>query len=102
MTVAKVGDVAEGDMIAGRAGDDDIAIFNLSGEYYATHAICTHAYAMLTDGFIDGDIIECPLHGGCFEIKTGKGLGAPIGRDIKSYQTRVENGEIQILYEKDA
>ena len=101
VTVAKVADVPAGQMAAGRAGRDDIAIFNLDGEFHALHAICTHAYALLTDGFIDGDIVECPLHGGCFEIRTGKGLGPPIGRPVKTYQTRVEGDDIQILYEAE-
>ena len=54
---------------------------------------------MLTDGTIDGAVIECPLHGGAFEIKTGKGLGAPIFCDIKTYQTRVMGGDVQVLVE---
>jgi nitrite reductase/ring-hydroxylating ferredoxin subunit len=102
VTVAKASEVAPGEMAAGQAGKDDIAIYNLNGEYYATHAVCTHAFALLTDGFLDGEVVECPLHAGCFEIKTGKGLGPPIGRDIKTYQTRVEGDDVQILYDPDA
>lgn len=45
---------------------------------HCTHNICIHAYALLSDRWLDGDVIECPLHGGHFEAKTGKGLGAPI------------------------
>lgn len=101
VTVAKAADIQPGQMVPGKAGRDDIAIYNLDGTYYATHNICTHAYALLTDGFVDGDIVECPLHGGCFEIKSGKGLGVPIPRDIPTYQTRVEGGDVQILYDTD-
>lgn len=101
VTVAKAADIAPGTMALGKAGRDDIAIYNLEGTYFATHAVCTHAYALLTDGYMDGDIVECPLHGGCFEIKTGKGLGVPIGKDVKAYQARVEGADVQILYDAD-
>ena len=96
VAVAKVADVAAGSMVAATAGDKQLAIYNLGGTFYATDNECTHAYAMLTDGTIDGDVVECPLHGGAFEIKTGKGLGAPIFCDIKCYPTRVAGDSIEV------
>ena len=96
VTVAKAADVAPGAMTAVEAGDRSLAIYNVAGAFYATDNECTHAYAMLTDGAIDGDVIECPLHGGAFEIKTGKGLGAPIFCDLKTYPTRVHFGDVQV------
>jgi nitrite reductase/ring-hydroxylating ferredoxin subunit len=51
---------------------------------------------MLTDGFLDGDIVECPLHGGCFNVKTGEGQGAPVTEDIKTYPVRVVEGNIEV------
>lgn len=94
--VAKVSDLTAGAMMPVSANDTNLALYNVGGIFYATDNECTHAYAMLTDGTIDGDVIECPLHGGAFEIKTGKGLGAPIFCDIKSYPTRVTDGEVEV------
>ena len=94
--VAKATDLAEGTMKPVSANDTNLALYNVGGTFYATDNECTHAYAMLTDGTIDGDVIECPLHGGAFEIKTGKGLGAPIFCDIKCYPTRVTDGEVEV------
>ena len=96
ISVAKAADVAAGSMVPVEAKDKQIAVYNLGGTFYATDNECTHAYAMLTDGTVDGDVVECPLHGGAFEIKTGKGLGPPIFCDIKTYPTRVEGGDVQI------
>jgi naphthalene 1,2-dioxygenase system ferredoxin subunit len=96
-TVGKAADLAPGAMMGAEIKDKQIAVYHIEGAYFATDNECTHAYALLTDGTIDGDVIECPLHGGAFEIKTGKGLGAPIFCDLKTYETRVVDGNIQIL-----
>jgi nitrite reductase/ring-hydroxylating ferredoxin subunit len=96
VVAAKVADVAPGTMKQAEVADKNLAIYNLGGTFYATDNECTHAYAMLTDGTIDGDVIECPLHGGAFEIKTGKGLGAPIFCDLKCYPARVAGENIEV------
>ena len=88
--------LASGAMMGVEIGDLQIAIYNVDGEIYATDNICTHAFALLTDGFLDGDIIECPLHGGCFKIATGEGQGAPISEDLKTYPVRVVGDDIEV------
>jgi nitrite reductase/ring-hydroxylating ferredoxin subunit len=89
-------DLADGAMKGVDVGDLQIAIYNVEGEIYATDNICTHAFAMLTDGFLNGDVIECPLHGGCFKVKTGEGMGAPISENIKSYPVRIVGDTIEV------
>ena len=91
--------LSEGAMVGVEAGDLQIALYNVDGEIYATDNTCTHAFAMLTDGFLDGDIIECPLHGGCFKVQTGEGQGAPITEDIKTYPVRVVDDAIEVRVE---
>ena len=99
VSVAKASALQAGSMQPAEAGDKQLAVYNIDGSFYATDNECTHAYAMLTDGTMDGDVIECPLHGGAFEIKTGKGLGPPIFCDITIYKTRVVDDEVQVLVE---
>lgn len=96
IAVAARADLAEGAMMGIDLGEKQIAIYNVEGEIYATDNICTHAYALLTDGFLDGDIIECPLHGGAFCVKDGAGQGAPISEDIKTYPVRVVGDTIEV------
>jgi nitrite reductase/ring-hydroxylating ferredoxin subunit len=96
MTVAKRDAVALGGVVGVKAGNLDVALYNIDGQIYATHNICTHAHAYLSEGWLEGDIIECPLHGGRFEAKTGKGSGAPITCDIKTLLVRVEGDVIQV------
>ncbi len=65
---------------------------NISRRITSAH---THS-ALLHEGYLDGHVIECPLHGGCFDIRNGEGLGAPIIHDLKTYETRVVGEDIQI------
>jgi Rieske Fe-S protein len=53
-------------------------------------------------GWLDGDVIECPLHGGRFEVKTGKGLGAPITCDLKTFPVRIEGTSFRSKYRASA
>jgi naphthalene 1,2-dioxygenase ferredoxin component len=94
--VASRAALGHGDMLGVSVGGKDIALYAIDGEIYATDNLCTHAFAMLTDGWLDGDVIECPLHAGRFEIKTGKGLGPPIPCDLKTYRTRVVGDDIEV------
>lgn len=79
-----------------RIGSYDIALYLFGGEVYATNNICTHAYASLSDGLIEGDTVECPLHGACFNFRTGKALTEPAMEDLPTYPVRVEEGMVTV------
>ncbi len=96
VAVASRKDLGEGEVLGVTAGNAQIALYNVDGQIYATDNVCSHAFAMLSDGWLDGDQIECPLHAGRFDVKSGKGLGAPIPCDIKSYKVRLLGDEIQV------
>jgi nitrite reductase/ring-hydroxylating ferredoxin subunit len=97
VSVAARSALDDGAMMGVEVGDHSIALYNVDGEIYATSNTCTHAFAMLTDGFLDGDIIECPLHGGCFKVATGEGQGAPISENLKTYPVRIVGDNIEVL-----
>ena len=99
VTVAARSALKPGEVLGVQQGELDIALYEVEGAIYATDNQCTHAFAYLSDGWLDGDIIECPLHGGRFEIKTGKGLGPPIDCDIKVFPVRVDGDNIQVKVE---
>lgn len=96
VAVALRADLRAGAMVAVEFGDYRIALYDVRGEVFATDSTCTHAQALLTDGTLQGEIVECPLHGGRFSVRTGKGLGPPIPCDLKTYSVRVVDGEIQV------
>ncbi len=80
-----------------------IAVFNLAGEFFATGGICTHEHAFLSEGFIDGETVECPLHQGLFNIRTGKPLSPPVTEGLRTYETKVEDGYLYVFVgEEDA
>lgn len=96
VTVAQRSDLAEGEVLGVEVGDKPIALYNVDGEIHATDNICTHAFALLSDGWLDGECIECPLHAGRFDVRTGKALGPPVEEDIKVYPVRIVGDDVQI------
>jgi nitrite reductase/ring-hydroxylating ferredoxin subunit len=94
--VASEGEVPEDDVIQVTVDGACIALFNIGGTYYATAGICTHAQAFLAKGYVQDDTIECPLHQGVFHIPTGKAMGAPVTKDLRTYKVKVEGGRILV------
>ena len=90
------GDLAEGEVLGVELAGRSIALYAADTGIFATDNICTHAYACLSDGWLDGEVIECPLHAARFDIRTGKVLGPPATEDLKTYPARVVGEEIQI------
>jgi len=89
-------DVAPGSALRVEAGDLALAVFNLDGEFYVTDDQCTHGPGLLSEGFVDGDIVECNFHNGQFNIKTGEVASPPCMVPIKTYRATVENGRVYI------
>jgi nitrite reductase/ring-hydroxylating ferredoxin subunit len=94
--VAAKGDVAEGACIGVRLGEKEVAVYHMDGEFYATDNVCSHEYALLTEGWMENGCIECPLHAAQFDIKTGKALSAPADEDIKVYPVKIEGDDIMV------
>ncbi len=95
--VAAVGDVVEGSAIPVEIGELNLAIYHLAGgEFHCTDNICTHAFAILTDGWLEGCMIECPLHAGQFDVRTGKALCAPVEKDVATFEVRVAGADLEI------
>lgn len=92
--VAATNDLQDGDVIEVQVGKTLLAIYRIDGGFYATEGICTHAYARMAEGYVEGDLIECPYHGGAFEIRTGKAVAAPCTQDLKTYPLRIDGDAI--------
>jgi naphthalene 1,2-dioxygenase ferredoxin component len=90
------GALSDGEVIGVTVAGHEIALYEMDGAVFATDDICTHAYAKLSDGWMEKGEIECPLHAGRFDIKTGKATAPPCVDDVKTYPVRVEGDEIQI------
>ncbi|MDN0074331.1 non-heme iron oxygenase ferredoxin subunit [Crenobacter sp. SG2303] len=91
-----VTDVPSEDVIAVEANGHEIALYGIEGQVFASDNICTHGHARLCDGFLDGHEIECPLHQGKFDIRSGKALCEPLTEDLRTYPVKVEEGYVFI------
>ena len=78
-------------------GDRSFAIYRApDGAYYATDGLCTHEQVHLADGLVMDTIIECPMHNGRFDYRSGAAKGSPVCIDLKTYPVKVEGGQILI------
>ena len=73
-----------------------LAVFNLDGVFYVIDDACTHGPGSLSEGYIDGDVVECNFHNGQFDIKTGEIVSPPCMIPVKTYPTVVEGGAVFI------
>ena len=77
-------------------GDLILAVFNVDGEFFVTDDACTHGPGSLSEGYIEGDVVECNFHNGQFNIKTGEVVSPPCMVPVKTYRTIVEHGKVFI------
>tara|TARA_Y100000768_G_C23558842_1_gene487211 strand:- start:64 stop:372 length:309 start_codon:yes stop_codon:yes gene_type:complete len=71
-------------------------IYNIKDGFFATDGMCTHEDVHLEDGLVTDNEIECPMHQGIFNIKTGKVIQDPPCDDLRTYPIKVENNKIYI------
>jgi naphthalene 1,2-dioxygenase system ferredoxin subunit len=92
--VSAVDNVPKGDVTAVKVDGKELALYEVEGNIYATDNLCTHGAARMSDGFLEGSEIECPLHQGKFDVCTGKALCAPLTENIRVYPAKIENNRI--------
>jgi len=79
------------------AGMDSVLVCNEGGTFYAVDDECTHAIASLAEGRLEGRTVFCPLHGGSFDICTGKAKSLPCRQALRTWPLAVVNGELWLL-----
>src|SRR5207249_7030065 len=94
--LCRVEDVGAGEARRIEAAGLTLAVFNLDGEFFVTDDHCTHGPGSLSEGFVQGDVVECNFHGGQFNIRTGAVVAPPCMVPIKTYATIVEEGKVFI------
>ncbi len=96
--IAKVGDTISAYGMPVEIEGEEIALFMIDGCRYATSNICTHQLAYMTDGYVDGETVVCPMHQGRFHIPTGAPQGAPVSKPLRVYPVRVEGDDVLIEF----
>lgn len=94
--VADADAIGEEEALGIKVGKVFIAIVRTDGKLHAVNDVCTHQFALLSDGFIEDGCIECPLHQGRFDLATGEAKCAPVTEPIKVYPVRIEDGKVLV------
>jgi len=94
--VARIEAVPAGAAIVVEVQGQRIAIFNVAGALYAIEDTCTHEEASLAEGWVEGEVVECPRHGARFNLRTGEVVSMPAVRGVRTYPVWVEDGEIKL------
>lgn len=94
--VAEASEIAPGQVIRIEIDDEPIAIWNVEGEFYATSDTCSHEESSLSEGDLWGEVIECPLHGAQFDVRTGEVLSLPAIFPIATYPVKIEDGVVYV------
>lgn len=78
-----------------------VAVFNADGELFAIDDTCSHQDASLSEGWLEGCQVECPLHAASFDLRTGRPTCLPARRPVRTHQVFVEDGVIQVHLSSD-
>ena len=71
-------------------------VLDAQGEVHAIGDTCTHGDISLSEGFVEGDTLECWAHGSAFSLRTGKPLNLPAYEPVPVYEVTIENGDVLI------
>jgi 3-phenylpropionate/trans-cinnamate dioxygenase ferredoxin subunit len=93
--VAKASAVGKGEMTGASVGETELAVYNIDGKFFATDNICTHEFALLSDGTLEGAEVVCPYHQARFDVRDGKVKAAPACKDLRTFPVRVSDDDIE-------
>ena len=74
----------------------EYAIYHTVDGYFASDGMCTHEEEALADGIVIDNVIECPLHQGRFDVRSGKALSAPVCIDLQTFPVQIVGGDIYV------
>ncbi|MEU8571486.1 bifunctional 3-phenylpropionate/cinnamic acid dioxygenase ferredoxin subunit [Streptomyces pathocidini] len=97
--VCRIEDLPEGEAVRVEVegSPEPIAVFHADdGEFYAIDDTCTHQDASLSDGWVEGCFVECPLHTALFDLRTGEPTCLPARRPVRTHRVTVLDGMVHV------
>jgi nitrite reductase/ring-hydroxylating ferredoxin subunit len=94
--ICSANDVPEGSAKAFRLNGNLVAVYHSEGKFYVTEDTCSHEQEHLSEGWLDGEVIECPRHGAQFSLKTGEALSLPATEPIAVFEVKVEGEDVLV------
>ena len=97
--VAKITDIKPGEIKSFDVNGEQVLVANWQGTLFATQNLCTHDNGTLSDGTLVDAEIECPRHGGRFNVKTGAVIALPPMFPIKTFPVKVDGDNVLVAVE---
>ncbi|MFI9257664.1 bifunctional 3-phenylpropionate/cinnamic acid dioxygenase ferredoxin subunit [Streptomyces sioyaensis] len=98
IAVCRIEDLPEGESVRIEIDDTTpaIAVFHTEGGFYAVDDTCSHQDASLSEGWVEGCFVECPLHAALFDLRTGAAACLPARRPVRTHDVCVLDGMIHV------
>jgi nitrite reductase/ring-hydroxylating ferredoxin subunit len=87
--------LSDGEPLGVEFGELRIGLYKINDEIFATDDVCPHAFALLSTGFIEGHVVECPLHGAMFDVRNGECRSGDYD-DIRIFKVEIREGEVYV------
>jgi nitrite reductase/ring-hydroxylating ferredoxin subunit len=96
-----VSKLSEGEPLGFKVGDHQrVALYMVDDEIFATDDVCSHAFALLSTGFLEGHVVECPLHGAMFDVRDGKCRSGAY-HDIRVFKVEIRESEVYVHFDDE-
>ena len=99
--VCKVSELPDPGKTVVEVGDRVVALFHVSGTFWAIDDLCTHDGGPLAEGELHDHVITCPRHGAKFDIRTGRALSFPATQPTVVHQVKVEGEDVYIAVNEE-
>lgn len=93
---ATLDEIAEGTLLSTQVDGKEVVLARIDGTIYGIDGFCNHGLAYLGEGELEGHNIVCPLHGGCFDVRTGAATREPCVEPLDSYPIRISGKDILV------
>ena len=88
--------IKPGEIYSTEIDGSPIALVEIEGKIFAISNTCTHEFALLSDGFLEAEEIECPLHQARFDVRTGSCVAGPATQDLDTNELKIEGGDVYV------
>ncbi|HEU4495346.1 MAG TPA: Rieske 2Fe-2S domain-containing protein [Rubrobacteraceae bacterium] len=94
--VSRVEGFDEGEMKGFDVRGTRVTVAHVNGVFHAFDDTCTHRACSLAAGDLEETTVICPCHGSEFDVRSGEVLRGPAREPVKTYETRVEGGTLEV------
>jgi apoptosis-inducing factor 3 len=90
----------DGGRLVGHVNGEDVLLVRSGDEIFAVSPNCTHYNGPLAEGLVVGDMVRCPWHHACFDLRTGEALRAPALSPIACWEIERRDGTIRVSHKR--